>query len=371
MKRRLLRLLVNAASIAALLVVLGALTAVVVVPRLVGGTSLTVLSGSMSPSIPKGSLVVIKPVDPATLVVGDVITWQVRPGEATYITHRIVAVNDTTPLTFVTKGDANGAPDLTPVPAGAVRGRVIFDVPRLGTMADTANSRTGAMVLVGFGVAAIVTGLGRGLLAARRERARRPEESVDGALILVCSTADGDHRRALIDLVSLLGGRVIEIDDSHVRAAVVVDRAARLAALGDLLHASHATELRSTSLHPADARRSSPAQATQDEDWVLVAVSLGSNAADRRALVETIAYAESVVTALSERCTALLVGGPSSVVERLTAAWTELGVAPSARSDELAWPDSAPASTCRDDMPHMTPTFALTSTTDAAAGHVP
>src|SRR3546814_7265110 len=80
------------------------LVAALTVPRLMGGATLTVLSGSMSPTIPKGSIVLVKPVDPQSLDEGDVITWQVRPGESTYITHRIVEIDDARSLSFITQG---------------------------------------------------------------------------------------------------------------------------------------------------------------------------------------------------------------------------------------------------------------------------
>ncbi|RYJ02767.1 MAG: signal peptidase I, partial [Actinomycetales bacterium] len=52
----------------------------VLVPRLAGATPYTVLTGSMRPTMPPGTLVVAKPVDPEALEVGDVVTVQLRSG---------------------------------------------------------------------------------------------------------------------------------------------------------------------------------------------------------------------------------------------------------------------------------------------------
>src|SRR3546814_899450 len=134
------------------------LVAALIIPRLMGGATLTVLSGSMSPTIPKGSIVLVKPVDPQSLNEGDVITWQVRPGESTYITHRIIDIDDAGSLSFVTQGDANPSPDIDEVPAGAVRGRVLFHVPFLGSATDLIRSRVGLAGLAIVGGLALLVG---------------------------------------------------------------------------------------------------------------------------------------------------------------------------------------------------------------------
>lgn len=136
-----------------LVAVLAALAVVAVIPRAVHGAALTVLTGSMTPTIPVGSVAVVRPVDPGTLHVGDVVTYQKAPGKPELITHRIIAIHtDTTPVTLITKGDANRGADVEPVPVTAVRGRVLFHVPYLGTFRNAVG--TG-----GFGLLLVITGL--------------------------------------------------------------------------------------------------------------------------------------------------------------------------------------------------------------------
>ncbi|MFJ5693581.1 signal peptidase I [Arthrobacter sp. NPDC093125] len=122
------------ASWVLLLTMLALLAATIAVPKLTGSTPYTVLTGSMRPSMPPGSLVVTKPVEPATLKTGDAITYQIRSGEPEVVTHRIVAVSHSLggDTTFVTQGDANPAPDEAPVKTGQIRGVVLYSIPLLG-----------------------------------------------------------------------------------------------------------------------------------------------------------------------------------------------------------------------------------------------
>lgn len=139
-------------TVATTLVVLFAaaiVAVIVVIPRVTGGATLAVLSGSMEPTIPTGAAIVIRPVeDPLTLEVGDVITYQAAPGVRQLITHRIIERQpQTTPPSYRTQGDANGAPDIQPVPVGAIRGKVWFHVPYLGHLTTAFNGQRGGMAL--------------------------------------------------------------------------------------------------------------------------------------------------------------------------------------------------------------------------------
>ena len=88
-----------------------------------------VMSGSMEPAIPAGSLVYVVPCpDPAQILPGDVIAF--RAGSATAV-HRVVSA-DRQNRCFRTKGDANTAQDPQPVPYARVLGIVRRHVPGLG-----------------------------------------------------------------------------------------------------------------------------------------------------------------------------------------------------------------------------------------------
>lgn len=117
-----------------LLLCVGALTAAVLVPRIFGGTPYTVLTGSMEPGFPPGTLVVVKPVAPDQIRQGDVITFQLESGKSAVVTHRVVGVGTRLDgkKVFTTQGDANDSADLAPVRSVQVRGRLWYSVPFLG-----------------------------------------------------------------------------------------------------------------------------------------------------------------------------------------------------------------------------------------------
>ena len=116
-------------------------------PTVFGFSAAVVVTGSMSPAIEPGDLVVCR--SSADYAVGDVITF--RSG-ASLVTHRIVG---DTPDGFTTKGDANNVADADPVPRGAVVGKVVFTVPKLGIFIEKLRTPLGMTVLVLIGFALI------------------------------------------------------------------------------------------------------------------------------------------------------------------------------------------------------------------------
>lgn len=112
----------------------GVIAAAVVVPRVASATPYTILTSSMSPTYPPGTLVVVTPVDPAKLTVGDVVTVQLESGEPTVVTHRVssIAYQLDGDVSIETKGDANISPDREVRLAEQVRGRVWYSIPYLG-----------------------------------------------------------------------------------------------------------------------------------------------------------------------------------------------------------------------------------------------
>lgn len=105
---RFLELLAAAAAIT----LLGVFIVVMAGSRVLPYRVLAVQTGSMTPSIPKGSLVFLRPVSWEQVQPGDVISFH-PPGRADeLITHRVAeVVNDDAGRAFITQGDANPAPD--------------------------------------------------------------------------------------------------------------------------------------------------------------------------------------------------------------------------------------------------------------------
>ncbi|OZE80451.1 MULTISPECIES: signal peptidase I [Nocardiaceae] len=124
-----------------LVAMLFVLAVTVVIPRVTGSTPYTILTSSMKPTYPPGSLVVVKPVDAVELAVGTAVTYQIRSGEPDVVTHRIVATRQSGAgeLTFITRGDNNGSDDENPVQLGQIRGKVWYSVPYMGYVNNWLN----------------------------------------------------------------------------------------------------------------------------------------------------------------------------------------------------------------------------------------
>ncbi|MFI5036233.1 MAG: signal peptidase I [Acidimicrobiales bacterium] len=104
--------------------------------RVFGHPVMIVLSGSMTPVIRTGDLVVddgVTTARAAHLQVGQIISVRDTPGSQTIITHRIVGVLHTSNgVAYITKGDANQSADAVPRPAADVIGVFSTDIPRGG-----------------------------------------------------------------------------------------------------------------------------------------------------------------------------------------------------------------------------------------------
>lgn len=143
------------------LVVLAVIVALLLVGvRLIGIQPYTVLSGSMEPVYPVGSLIYVKKVDPLELVEGDDITYMLD--ENTLSTHRIVEVvpdeKDKSVVRFRTKGTANDHEDAQLVHCKNVVGQPIFHIPYLGYVSDYIQNPPGLYVVIAVGVLILLLG---------------------------------------------------------------------------------------------------------------------------------------------------------------------------------------------------------------------
>ncbi|GAC1324019.1 MAG: hypothetical protein NVSMB13_04780 [Mycobacteriales bacterium] len=134
-------------------------------PRLAGWHTYTVLSGSMSPALHTGDVVMDEPLSPQQLQVGDIVTY--RASGARLITHRVQSLTisaDT--VAVVTKGDANNAVERWTVPAGGTVGRVRFHVAAIGFPLRAAGTTYGVLLLLVLPVLLIAASLLRGIWAS-------------------------------------------------------------------------------------------------------------------------------------------------------------------------------------------------------------
>jgi len=151
-----------------------------IVPRLAGGTSYAVETGSMRPDLPPGALVVVKPADPADISAGDVITYQLKSGDPTVVTHRVVTVgyDGDGDVRWRTQGDANGAMDKNWVVPDQLKGRLWYGVPYLGYVTSAVSNQQRGLVigLIALGLGGYAVVQFRGAMQERRRKRSAPAE---------------------------------------------------------------------------------------------------------------------------------------------------------------------------------------------------
>ena len=156
--------------------------------RLVGLQVYTVLSGSMEPTYHVGSIIYVKEVDPATLKVGDPISFLIS--EKTVATHRIIEVlpdeSDPNVIRFRTKGDNNDIEDTNPVHSNNVLGKVVGTIPLLGYVSNFVQNPPGtyiALAAMAILILAVfvpdIIGNARKLQAEEEDKQKQEESSVD------------------------------------------------------------------------------------------------------------------------------------------------------------------------------------------------
>jgi signal peptidase I len=163
------------AGLLATVVALAAL--LIVVPFVSGSTPMTILTSSMEPHLPPGTLVIVKPTPVDEIRIGDVLTYQIRSGDPAVVSHRVISVNSVSDgtFTFITQGDHNGSPDEKPVIEAQVRGVVWYSVPWVGYLATAVNGENRywlvpalAIPLLGYAGYMIVSAI----TGARRKKRR-------------------------------------------------------------------------------------------------------------------------------------------------------------------------------------------------------
>lgn len=167
-----------------LVILVVVVAAVLVGVRLLGFKPLYVMSGSMKPAFPVGSLIFVQKTAPEDIQVGDPITYTINDA-GDYSTHRVIAIEsyetsvrtltdeagqplldengdvqyeeyalDETCYYFQTKGDANELPDGTPVYYKNVVGVPRMTIPYLGYFAQWLQTPKGR--ILGISVALVI-----------------------------------------------------------------------------------------------------------------------------------------------------------------------------------------------------------------------
>ena len=159
----------------ALLAALVAVCIPLTVPRFFGYQIYSVISGSMEPAIPVGSLVYIQAVQPGDIKEKDVIAFYGARDSASIITHRVVE-NRVLMGEFITRGDANQTEDMNPIPYDYYIGKVTRSVPGAGRVAEIFTSRQGKTAAAGVILAAVLLQILASLLEWNPKAGKKAEE---------------------------------------------------------------------------------------------------------------------------------------------------------------------------------------------------
>lgn len=136
-------------------------------PRMFGYHIYSVISGSMEPEIPIGSLLYIKEAEPEGMETGEVIAFYGMGDAGAIITHRVVE-NRVVMGELITKGDANEKEDVRPVPYANVIGTVVRTIPGAGSVAELVTSVKGKWLAAGAVGCAVVLQMMGGWLGRQR-----------------------------------------------------------------------------------------------------------------------------------------------------------------------------------------------------------
>jgi signal peptidase I len=121
----------------------------VALPQVLGGTSMVVQSGSMTPAIRTGDVVVVRSIAPAEAAIGDIVTFKDPAGGDRLLVHRVRAISRSgDEVEVITKGDANTTQERWKVAADGTIGTVAYRVPALGFAVGWIGSPGGRIGLV-------------------------------------------------------------------------------------------------------------------------------------------------------------------------------------------------------------------------------
>lgn len=151
-------------TVTTLIVVIAVIFALLLVGvRLFGIQVYSVVSGSMEPEYPVGSLIYVKKATPNEVKVGDVITFVISDG--TPATHRVIEIDNDAQL-FYTQGDANFKIDETtgdkiyvedaPVHFNNLIGKPVFKIPLLGYAAYYIQHPPGTYIAIAAGAVLLI-----------------------------------------------------------------------------------------------------------------------------------------------------------------------------------------------------------------------
>ena len=123
-----------------------------ILPGYFGYEVYNVVSGSMEPEIPVGSMIYVQKSEPEDIKAGDIIAF--RSGDSVVV-HRVTE-NQIVMGEFTTKGDANEVEDFNTVAYDALIGLVAYHLPRVGQFMMIYTSSVGKLYVLGFAICGLL-----------------------------------------------------------------------------------------------------------------------------------------------------------------------------------------------------------------------
>lgn len=202
--RRIIRYVINTISV--LIVILAVFILVNVlfaskgnIPDIMGYSMLRVLTGSMKPEMPEGTLLVVKHLDAEEVQEGDVISfYSADPSlDGMVNTHRITRIEQKDDSYIIyTKGDANKSEDAYPTDEKHLIGKVIWKNYMLGSLVRLISN---PLIFVPIIIAPLVLILlyhFRQIIHTTRELSKEQEKAYQEALtkLIEKKKRDREHR---------------------------------------------------------------------------------------------------------------------------------------------------------------------------------
>lgn len=145
-----------------------------------------VLTGSMSPTILPGSIIISKYTEDKDLKIGDAITYKKPDQKDFYITHRIIKMEKQGSLyIFQTKGDAVPAPDQWKIHQGLIEGKVVLVLPFLGYFFAFAKTPPGFFLLILLPALWIIIGEIKNIAKTLRANQKLKKQDMTNIIVLI------------------------------------------------------------------------------------------------------------------------------------------------------------------------------------------
>ena len=194
MRKSIKNILLKLTNVVSVLIILASIVALLKVvlakpgeaPNFFGYSLFRVMTGSMEPTIPTNSLIVVQRTDPQQLVEGDIITFYSRDpalmGEPN--THRIISFEQDGDQRLIhTKGDANNIEDHYAAHEEDVIGRVVFSSEKIGNFVRLVSNPVVFIPLIVIPLAImLLRSLYDGVVAAKTLAKEEEEAAVREAL---------------------------------------------------------------------------------------------------------------------------------------------------------------------------------------------